>query len=144
MIESKVFLNYQFSFEKLDVWQLSINFIKEVYKVTNEFPESEKYGLVSQINRASVSVASNLAEGSSRTSPKDQAHFSQLAYSSLMEVICQLVISRELEYINEKKHLKLRISAEELSNKINALRNYQLNNYKSQQINNSTNKRLNK
>ena len=94
---------YKFSFEKLEAWQLYKDFIKEIYKITKDFPDSEKYGLVSQINRASLSIASNLAEGSSRTSSKDQAHFSQLAYSSLMEVICQLIISKELEYISEEE-----------------------------------------
>jgi len=124
-------LAYKFSFEKLEAWQLYKDFIKEIYKITKDFPDSEKYGLVSQINRASLSIASNLAEGSSRTSSKDQAHFSQLAYSSLMEVICQLIISKELEYINEKQYFSIRESAEELSNKINSLRNYQLKKYES-------------
>ena len=115
----------------MEAWQLYKDFIKEIYKITKKFPDSEKYGLVSQINRASLSIASNLAKGSSRTSSKDQAHFSQLAYSSLMEVICQLIISKELEYINEKQYFSIRESAEELSNKINSLINYQLKKYES-------------
>ena len=64
---------YKFSFEKLEVWQLSKDFIKEIYKITKRFPINEQFGLVSQINRASVSVASNLADGTSRVSYKDQA-----------------------------------------------------------------------
>ncbi len=121
-------MSYKFSFEKLEVWQLSKDFVIEIYKITKVFPSNEKYGLVSQINRAAVSVASNLAEGTSRNSPKDQAHFSQLAYSSMMEVICQLIIARDLSMINKEKYQNLRTKAEEISNKINSLRNYQLNN----------------
>jgi four helix bundle protein len=121
-------MSYKFSFEKLEVWQLSKDFVKEIYKITKVFPSNEKYGLVSQINRASVSIASNLAEGSARSSPKDQAHFSQLAYSSMMEVICQLIIAKDLSMINKEKYQNLRTKAEEIPNKINALRNYQINN----------------
>lgn len=81
---------YQFPFEKLDVWQEASSFVKRVYMMTRAFPAEEKFGLASQLNRAAVSVASNLAEGSCRVSFKDQAHFSQLAYSSLMEAACQI------------------------------------------------------
>jgi len=128
-------LSYKFSFEKLEVWQLSKDFIMDIYETTKDFPSNEKYGLVSQINRASISIASNLAEGTSRTSYKDQAHFSQLAYSSLMEVICQLIIAKDLNMIEEGNYQNLRTKAEEISNKINSLRRYQLDN--------STNKRIN-
>ncbi len=76
--------------------------------ITDQFPNNEKYGLVSQINRAAVSITSNLAEGTSRSSNKDQAHFSQIAYSSLMEVICQLNIAFELNYIESEQYMKMR------------------------------------
>ena len=128
-------MSYKFSFEKLEVWQLSKDFIMDIYESTKEFPSNEKFGLVSQINRASISVSSNLAEGTSRTSYKDQAHFSQLAYSSLMEVICQLIIAKDLNMIDEVNYQNLRTKAEEISNKINSLRRYQLDK--------STNKRIN-
>lgn len=120
-------MGYVFTFEKLETWQLSKRFVIQIYKITDQFPNNEKYGLVSQINRAAVSIASNLAEGTSRSSSKDQAHFSQIAYSSLMEVICQLNIAFELNYIESEEYMKMRKFAEEISNKINALRNYQLN-----------------
>ena len=64
-----------FSFENLDVWKVTVDFITSLYKVTEKFPDTEKFGLVSQMRRASVSIASNLAEGSSRNSAKDQARF---------------------------------------------------------------------
>ena len=91
---------YQFGFEKLKVWQNSRELIVSVYKITNDFPKEEKYCLADQIRRAVISVASNLAEGSSRISVKDQAHFTNLAYSSLMEVLNQLYISNDLNYIS--------------------------------------------
>jgi four helix bundle protein len=73
------------------------------------------------MTRAAISVASNLAEGSSRMSRKDQAHFSQIAYGSLMEVACQLNIAEELGFIKEEKYVELRQSIVILSSKINAL-----------------------
>ncbi len=137
----KIEMTYKFSFEKLEVWKIAKDFVKSIYEITSEFPNHERYGLVSQINRAAVSVASTIAEGSARVSRKDQSHFYQIAYGSLMEVACQLIISRELGYINEDKYEKLRKNVHEISNKLNALRNYQL---KSIQFNNSTFQRFNK
>lgn len=78
------------------------------------------------MNRAAISVVSNLAEGSSRTSLKDQAHFSQLAYSSLMELACQLMMAEDLEYLPTESKKNLRMELASLANKINALRNSQL------------------
>jgi four helix bundle protein len=115
-----------FSFEKLDVWKLSIKLTKLVYRLTKVFPDDEKFGLTSQIRRASVSIASNLAEGSSRISGKEQARFSEISYSSLHEVLNQLIIANELEYISEDELNNFRPLIEEIANKINSLRNYQL------------------
>ena len=131
---------YKFSFEKLDVWVLAKDFVKDIYKLTRQFPSEERYALVSQMNRAAVSVASTIAEGSARMSRKDQAHFSQISYGSLMEVACQLIISEDLGYINRLEHEKLRQQIQQISNKLNALRNYQM---KSVPFNNSTNQRFN-
>lgn len=99
---------------------------KSVYALIKSFPAEEKFGLVNQMNRAAVSVASNLAEGSSRTSLKDQAHFSQIAYSSLMELACQLTIAEDLEYLPKHSKGRFREDLTFLANKINALRNSQL------------------
>jgi len=65
----------KFSFEKLEVWQDAKELTHQIYKVTKNYPDDEKFGLVSQLRRAMISVTSNIAEGSSRMSPKDQAHF---------------------------------------------------------------------
>ena len=111
-----------FSFEKLDVWKESKDLTVQVYKLTSAFPDEEKYGLVSQMRRAAISVCSNIAEGCSRTSAKDQAYFFQLAYSSLMELLNQMMISVELEFSKESVLVNNRTQIEKISNKLNALR----------------------
>ncbi len=116
---------YLFPFEKLQVWQLAKELTLAIYDVSKRFPANEQYGLISQINRAVISVASNLAEGSSRISKKDQAHFSQLAYGSLMEVICQLDIAKDLGFLEKGEYNKLRQIIMILSSKTNALRRSQ-------------------
>lgn len=111
----------QFSFEKLTVWQKAKEFTLNIYKATNNLPSEERFGLKSQLRRAAVSVASNLAEGSARKSKKDQAHFSQIAYSSLMEVACQLIIAKDLEYIEQNEFDFLYENTQELSRMLNGL-----------------------
>ncbi|MBN2166187.1 MAG: four helix bundle protein [Marinilabiliaceae bacterium] len=64
---------HYYSFEKLEIWQLSRNLVKEIYTTTDSFPQSEQFGLVSQIRRASVSISSNIAEGNGRHNKKDKA-----------------------------------------------------------------------
>ena len=118
---------YVYSFEKLEVWKESKKLTKIIYQITSRYPENEKFGLTSQLRRASISVGSNLAEGSARITPKDKAHFSTMAYSSLIEVLNQIIISYELDFINESDYLNFRNLIESLSNKINSLRKFQLN-----------------
>ena len=117
---------YIYSFEKLEVWNESKEFTKSIYTLTSKFPDSEKSGLVSQLRRASVSICSNIAEGSARKSFKDKAHFTTMAFSSTVEVLNQLILSFELDFIKEKDYLKLRQDIESVTNKLNGLRNYQL------------------
>lgn len=118
---------YVYSFEKLEVWKESKKLTKLIYQITSRYPENEKFGLTSQLRRASISVCSNLAEGSARITPKDKAHFSTMAYSSLIEVLNQIIISYELDFIDESDYLNFRNLIESLSNKINSLRKFQLN-----------------
>ena len=120
-------MSYIFSFEKLNVWVDSKDLVKTIYKITGKFPDEEKFGLTSQLRRASVSVASNLAEGTSRKTNKDKAHFSTIAFSSLMEVLNQIIISYELNFIEEKEYQGIRTNIEKVANKLNALRKSQLN-----------------
>ncbi len=120
----------QFSFEKLEVWQLSRRMVRKIYEVSNSFPNTEKFGLINQIRRSAISISSNLAEGTSRMSTKDQAHFTQIAYSSLMELANQIILANDLTYIDENQLSELREDINELSNKINALYKYQKNRIK--------------
>jgi len=117
---------YLFPFEKLEVWQDARKLVRMIYETTKRFPNEERFGLTSQINRAAVSVASNLAEGSSRTSYKDQGHFSQIAFSSLMELACQLNLASDIGFTTEELAGSLRKDICRLANKINALRKSQL------------------
>lgn len=117
---------HRLPFEKLHVWHSAKDFTKNIYGITKTFPQDERFGLTNQMNRAAVSVMSNLAEGSARTSRKDQAHFSQIAYSSLMEVACQLQLAHELDYCSLESFQLSRQQILALSSKINALRRSQL------------------
>jgi four helix bundle protein len=87
------------NFRQLNIWKDSMQLAKAVYLLTNNFPNNEKYGLISQINRASISVPSNIAEGSSRSSNKEFRHFLSIALGSLFELETQVVLSQELRYM---------------------------------------------
>lgn len=91
----------QFQFEKLNVWQFARQLVSHVYLLTKKFPKEETYGLTNQLQRAVVSVPSNIAEGSGRMSLKDQLRFFEIAYGSLMEAYCQVVLAKDLGYIDE-------------------------------------------
>ena len=123
-------MGFVFAFERLNVWHDAMKMTALIYRHTETFPRFEYYSLRDQIRRASVSVASNIAEGSGRISRKDQAHFFQLAYSSLMELLNQIMISKELGYLNEESVLEIRCEIEKVSNKLNALRRHSLQSIK--------------
>ena len=92
---------FKFSFEKLDVWNNSRLFVKEVYLLIKKLPLEEKYAISDQLRRASVSVPSSIAEGSARLSPKEQIRFIEIAFGSLLEVYCQLQLCVDLNYLKE-------------------------------------------
>jgi four helix bundle protein len=121
---------YIFSFEKLEVWVESKDLTSYIYTITNKFPESEKFGLTSQIRRASISICSNIAEGTSRITNKDKAHFLSISFSSTMEVLNQLILSNELKYISEDEYLICRKRIESITNKLNSLRKHILSSNK--------------
>ena len=89
----------------LNAWKLSIQLVKEVYRVTGSFPNSEAFGLVSQMRRAAVSVPSNIAEGAARSSSKEFSHFLGIARGSLSELETQIAISKELGYLSDSEAL---------------------------------------
>jgi len=86
------------SFKDLEVWKLSIDFVEDVYKLTGAFPENEKFGLVSQMRRAAVSISSNIAEGQGRKNSKEFIQFLYIAKGSLAEIETQLIICERLGY----------------------------------------------
>lgn len=88
-------------FKDLDVWNISRKFCSEIYLITANFPESEKFGLINQLRRAAVSIPSNIAEGSSRSSNKDFSRFLEIAIGSMYEIETQLLIASDLGYISD-------------------------------------------
>ena len=118
-------VRFAFAFERLEVWQLARTFLKQAYMLIDTFPSSERYNLVDQIRRATTSIALNLAEMTSRTSYKEQAHFSEIAYGSAIEVYCSFLLSFDLGYINDSQLEEIKVRISELSNKINSLKNTQ-------------------
>lgn len=115
-----------YSFEKLEVWQIGRKLTKEIYLLAEKLPAEEKFNITSQIKRCALSIPTNLAEGSGRITEKDKAHFTVVAYGSLMELVNLLILSEDLNFIKQDIS-NIWSLVEELSNKLNALRNSQLN-----------------
>ena len=116
-----------FSFEKLKVWQKSKELSKIIYQTTTSFPEEEKFGIISQMRRCSVSISSNIAEGTGRHGKKDKARFTEIAYGSSLELLNQVIISYELGFIQENHHKDIRINIEEITKMLDGLYKSQLN-----------------
>src|SRR3990167_3324341 len=110
------------NFEKLNVYQDAIVLSLKLYKLTNRFPRHERFGLVSQLRRAAVSISLNIAEGSSR-SKKEFAHFLDMARGSGYELVPLLKISLELKYITKAEYEKFYQAVNDLARRINALKN---------------------
>ncbi|WP_375154873.1 four helix bundle protein [Stratiformator vulcanicus] len=111
-----------FAFERLDAWQVAMSFADEVYRVTRKFPNSEQFGLVSQMRRAAVSVGANIAEGNARTGPRDEIRFLEISYSSLMEVISHSVIAHRQGFPSDSDCCVLRQTAFRCCQLISGLR----------------------
>lgn len=111
-----------FTYRKLLVYQRSKDFVKQVYCLLKLFPKEEQYALCDQLRRASISIASNIAEGMGRSSFREQVHFIEIAYGSLNEVMCQLELSEELGYITIKDLQNLEVQYEEIARMLSGLR----------------------
>ena len=96
-------------FKDLEIWKRSRVFSSKIYEVTSKFPDSERFGLTNQLRRASVSIPSNISEGSSRNSNKDFSRFLEIAIGSAYEIETQLLISKDLNLVSEET-LELLIS----------------------------------
>jgi len=111
-----------FPFEKLEVWQKAIDFADRVYRLSRAFPDDERFGLTSQMRRAAVSIASNIAEGSARYSRDDFARFIEIAMGSLFEVVTQATIGRRQGFLSESDHRQLYEAAETQGRMLSGLR----------------------
>ncbi len=115
-------MEYKYSFEKLEVWNDARNKVKMIYLQTDNFPEKERFGLSSQMQRAAVSIVSNITEGVSRSSVKEKIRFVELAYGSLMELYCQLYVSVDLDYLTPDTFTLIKAEIDKIANKANALK----------------------
>lgn len=116
------------SFRDLRVWQAGMNLVEQIYKLTGCFPKSEIYGLSSQVQRAAVSIPSNIAEGYVREGTKEYLHHISIAQASLAELSTQIEIAVRLKYISQQNFLEVSDLATTLSRQLYALRNSLLKN----------------
>lgn len=114
-----------YAFENLVCWQLARQLAVWIYKITINFPQEEKFGIISQMRRAGVSIAANLAEGTSRLTKKDQAHFSSISYSSTIELLNHLIIANDLKFISPFSYREGREKIDKLTHMIALLRKSQ-------------------
>ncbi|MBB4807821.1 four helix bundle protein [Chryseobacterium defluvii] len=121
---------YKFYFEKLDTWNKAGVLVKEIYKATSSFPDSEKFGITNQIRRACTSITANIAEGMCRSTEKEKSRFINISFGSCIEVINFLIISNDLSFLDDINYEELRLKTESITNQLDAL-NKVLNKQKS-------------
>ena len=107
------------SYKELVVWQKSMVLVKEIYLISESFPDGERYGLISQMRRSVISIPSNIAEGWGRLSTKNYIHFLRISRGSLFELETQILIALELNYINDSEIIQNLIT--EISKMLNSL-----------------------
>ena len=108
-------------FKELKVWQKSIQLVTNIYSATANFPKEEIYGIISQIRRCAVSIPSNIAEGAGRGTKKDFSHFLDIAKGSSFELETQLIISKELGFIDNNIFVLILSELEEIQKMITGL-----------------------
>lgn len=109
------------TYRDLLVWQKSMRLVKQIYRVSKEFPKEEVYGLTSQMRRAAVSIPSNVAEGHGRHQTKDFVRFLRMALGSLFELQTQLEISHDLRYVQDQQRHELDALTQELERMLSSL-----------------------
>ena len=105
------------NYKNLQIWQQAMTLVEDIYKLTASFPIEERFGLASQMNRAAISIPSNIAEGAGRNSDKDFAHFISIAIGSLYELNTQIVLSERLGFINQAQSQELQNRLDNLQRK---------------------------
>ena len=108
----------------LDVWKRAVDFSVEIYRLTETFPKEERFGLTSQIRRASVSIAANIAEGAGRKSNKDFIRFLSMAQGSASEVETEVLIACRLGYVSEPAFTETSVKLDDIGRMITGLCNY--------------------
>ncbi|MDP4202334.1 MAG: four helix bundle protein [Bacteroidota bacterium] len=111
------------NFKKLAIWTKSVEFVTDIYKITNTFPSHERFGLISQLQRAAVSVPTNISEGSAKTSNKDFARFLEISLGSTFELETELLVSLNLSYIDVEEYNRLQEKLSELQKMIIGFKN---------------------
>ncbi|MBQ5981153.1 MAG: four helix bundle protein [Prevotella sp.] len=111
-----------FYYRKLKVYHQSKRLVTNIYSLTKTFPLQEQYGLSNQIQRAAISIPSNIAEGMGRFSLKERIHFLEIAHGSLMEVMCQLEIAEHLNYITSENLIEQEDLVDEIAKMLIGLR----------------------
>ena len=101
------------NYQELNVWKKGIEIVKETYQLSKYLPQGERYGIISQMTRSSISIPANIAEGSSRNSDKDYARFLQIALGSAFELQTYFVIVKEMKWTNEENICKIEMLVEE-------------------------------
>ena len=111
-----------FRFEGLEIWHLAMAYTEGIYAITARFPPAERYGLVTQLNRAVNSVALNIAEGSGQSTSRQFNYYLGIAVGSAFEVVAGLFLAQDRDYIDEATRQQLYDDGEKLARKINAFR----------------------
>jgi four helix bundle protein len=109
------------NYRQLSVWKRAHNFVLGVYRSTGSFPDHERYGLTAQLRRAAVSVISNIAEGSGRQGDREHVRFLRIARGSVCEIECQLLLSRDLGYLDADAWKLLDDDCQDISRMLNGL-----------------------
>ena len=116
----------KYSYKNLEAYKESKTLVKQVYALLKKFPKEETYALCDQLRRAVISVPSNLAEGSGRYSVKEQLHFIEIAYGSLLEVECQIDIVHDIKYVSDPEYINVINQIDKASTSLSGLRNKRL------------------
>ena len=116
----------KYNYKDLDLYKAAKDLVLSVYALLRKFPKEEQYALCDQLRRAVISVPSNLAEGSGRYSVKEQLHFIEIAYGSLLEVECQLDIAHDIKYISDDEYLSAENQISKVASLLSGLRSKRL------------------
>ncbi len=111
------------NFKKLDIWIKAMDLASEIYLLTNSFPSIERFGLISQMQRSAVSIPSNIAEGSAKSSNKDFARFLEISIGSSFELETQLILASKLNYVDSEISISTQNKINELQKMIIGFKN---------------------